>query len=329
MKEIRLGTIGTGEIVKNVLRGVCETPGISLYGVYSRSAEKGEALKKAFDGKKVFTELSDMLREEEINTVYVASPNSLHYEHTKKALLAGKHVICEKPLCPEVRQAKELFALAEENGLMLTEAVPTTFLPNYTVLRDALKEIGRLRLVCGNYTQYSSRYDRLRRGEVTNVFDPAFAGGCLMDINFYNVYLTVALFGAPQKALYFPNLRGGVDTSGVAHLHYPDFQVTLAGSKDSWGVSFFDIQGEDGCIRVEGGPNGLQAITLRKDGKETHRNLHQGMDRWALEIRNLIPMFLAEDRKTLKEKQEISVLTCKTIETMRKNCGIVFDGDKD
>lgn len=327
MKEIRLATIGTGEIVRHILDAVKATPGISLQAVYSRTEEKGRSFAASFGCDTVYTDLDAMLADPDINTVYVASPNSLHYAQTKMALEAGKHVICEKPFCPELWQAEELFALAERNNRMLLEAVPTLFLPNFSVIREHLGEIGRIRLVLGCYTQYSGRYDKLRAGIKTNVFDPAFAGGCLMDLNFYNVYLTLALFGEPLNAVYAPNLCEGIDTSGIACMTYPNFQAALSGAKDARGESVYQIQGEDGFLSVENGPNGLQSLrVVTAAGEETY-NLQQNPDRWFYEIQNLVPVFLEENKEKLRELKEITLAVCGTIEKMRKMAGIRFPGD--
>ncbi|MBQ3030389.1 MAG: Gfo/Idh/MocA family oxidoreductase, partial [Agathobacter sp.] len=195
MQEIRLGTIGSGFIMHHILDAVKQVEGIRCVAVYSRTEEKGQELAQKYEVEKIYTDMEDFLADEEINCVYVASPNLLHYEQTKKALLAGKHVLCEKPFCTKLEDAKELVSLAKEKGLFLMEAVPTTYLANYPVLKEAIAKIGRIKLVQGNFSQYSSRYDAFLRGELPNVFNPEFAGGCLMDINFYNVYLNVALFG--------------------------------------------------------------------------------------------------------------------------------------
>ena len=78
-----------------------------------------------------------------------------------------------------------------------------------------------MKLVLGNYSQYSGRYDRLKEGEVPNVFNPQYGGGALMDINYYNVYLNVALFGKPEKVVYFPNIYENLaDTSGILVMQY-------------------------------------------------------------------------------------------------------------
>lgn len=98
MQEIRLGTIGSGFIVHNILDAVKQVEGIRCVAVYSRTKEKGQALAQKYEVENVYTDMELFLADEEINCVYVASPNLLHYEQTKRALLAGKHVLCEKPL---------------------------------------------------------------------------------------------------------------------------------------------------------------------------------------------------------------------------------------
>ena len=151
MEKIKLGTIGTGDIVRSILDGVRQTEGIECVAVYSRTFEKGKVLAEKYHVDKVYANMDTFLSDEEMNFVYIASPNSLHYEQTKRALLAGKHVICEKPFCVTLEEAEELFAIAEENGLILVEAVTTTFLPNYEILKRELPKIGRIRLVMSNY----------------------------------------------------------------------------------------------------------------------------------------------------------------------------------
>ena len=161
MKEIRLGTIGSGPIVHSILDNVAVTDGIRLAAVYSRTEEKGKQLAAEYGADKVYTDLDEFLEDEEVNVVYVASPNLLHYEQTKKALLAGKNVVCEKPFCTKAEQARELAALAKEKHLLLVDAVPTAFLPNFEVVKRELPKVGKVKLVLGNFSQYSSRYDQV------------------------------------------------------------------------------------------------------------------------------------------------------------------------
>lgn len=328
MQEIRLGTIGSGVIVHSILDNVAKVSGIRLEAVYSRSREKGEALAAQYGANKVYTDMDAFLRDGDVNFVYIATPNLLHYEQAKKALLAGKNVILEKPFTTKAAHARELVELAQERGLILIDAVPTAFLPNLEILKGLLPRIGRIRLVMSNYSQYSSRYDQVLAGQVPNIFNPAFAGGCLMDINFYNVYLNVALFGKPEKAVYYPNIYPGLaDTSGSILLKYGDFVSQNAGAKDTWGVNFFQIEGEKGYIYIKDGANGIAQIRLVTKDSEEIFNEQPDPDRWFYEVQNITRLVLSDDRQVLRRRLDTMLAVIETIETSRKAAGILFPGD--
>jgi len=328
MKELRIGSIGSGVIVHNVLGNVQRTEGIRLEAVYSRSEEKGRALADKFSAKKVYTDMDTFLADPDIDIVYIATPNLLHYAQTKRALEAGKNVICEKPFCTKLSQARELVELAGTKQLFLVEAVPTSFLPNFQVLKDALQKIGRIRLVLANYSQLSSRYSNLLSGEMQNIFNPDFAGGCLMDINYYNVYLTVALFGKPQRAVYWPNLFDGkIDTSGIMHLQYADFTAACAGAKDTWGVNAYQIEGERGFIYVKDGSNGLAEIRIVTKDKDETINRQPVPDRWYYEVQALTKLMQDGDYEALHSRLDIMLDVVETVENARKQAGILFPGD--
>lgn len=328
MKQIKLGTIGSGVIVRAILDSVRVTQGISLEAVYSRTKEKGRELAEVYGVGKVYTDFHAFLSDEDINFVYVASPNNLHYEQVKNALAHGKNVICEKPLCPQKKQVEELISLAKEKKLILVDATPTAFLPNLRQIKEWLPRIGRIRLVLSSYSQYSSRYDKLLAGEVPNVFSPDFAGGCLQDINYYNLYLNVALFGRPKSAVYYPNICStGVDTSGIAILQYPDFVSECAAAKDTWGVNSVQIQGEKGYLYIEGGANGLAKVRIETKDGECVRNLQEEPDRWRIEIQNMTQMLLDESYEAFEEQLATAADVIGIMETMRKDAGILFTGE--
>ena len=328
MEEIRLGTIGSGVIVESILDQVDKTEGVHLAAVYSRSEGKAAALAEKYGAGEVYTDLEAFFRNGDFNCVYLASPNSLHYPQARQALLAGKHVWCEKPFCTTVAQARELFALAKERNLMLAEAVPTAYYPNLEILRQQLPKIGRLRLVQANYSQYSSRYDALRQGKpLPIVFNPTFGGGCLVDINFYNVYLNVALFGKPERVQYYPNLHsGGMDTSGILILRYPDFVSQATGAKDCWNDNSFSIQGEDGFIQIPGS-NGLGWIRVVTRTSDETFNLQPDPDRLSYEVQMLTQIFLREDREMLDRLMETTVSVMEVLEAARKSAGITYPGE--
>lgn len=328
MEEIRLGTVGSGAIVHSILDNVKATDGIRLAAVYSRSGDKGRALAAEYGAGKAYTDMDAFLADDEVNFVYIATPNLLHYGQIKKALLAGKNVVCEKPFCTRAEQVRELAGIAKEKRLFLVEAVPTAFLPNFDILKRELPKIGKVKLVLGNYSQYSSRYDRLLDGEAPNIFDPKCGAGCLMDLNFYNVYLNVALFGKPRDAVYYPNIYPGLaDTSGVLMMCYDGFVSQSAGAKDAWGVSSFQIEGEEGYIYIKGGSNGIAEVRVVTKAGDGTFNDQPNPDRWSYEIQSLTKLVLADDYDAIYDRLDVTLDVVAVLEASRKKAGILFPGD--
>ena len=325
---IKTATIGSGVIVHSFLTAVAAVEGICCEAVYSRSREKGQALAAQYGVPKVYTELEEMWKDEEIAVVYVASPNSLHYEQAKQALLHGKHVICEKPFTPTFEQAEELVRLAKENGLFLFDAVPSSFLPHFQKIRELLPQIGRIRLVMSNFSKYSGRYDDLLAGKVTNVFSREFAGGCLQDIGFYNLYFNVAMFGKPQDFIYYPNIwPGEVDTSGVLILKYPDFISTNAGAKDTRGENFVQIEGEKGYLYIRDGSSRLSEIKLVTEAGEQivkHQLSDPGL---TYEVAEIVRILREQDEEACNGRLGLMLEVIEVLEKSRKAAGIRFAGE--
>lgn len=328
IKSICLGTIGSGEIVRNLLDGIAVTDGIRCEAVYSRSHEKGVQLAEAYGVKKVYTALENLMTDEAVNFIYVASPNSLHYEQAKMALEYGKNVICEKPFSTTLEKAEELVHLAKSKGLFLFDAVPPSFLPNFYVVKELLQKIGPIKLVMSNYSQYSSRYDSLKTGVVTNVFSPDYAGGCLQDIGFYNLYFNIATFGKPRVSTYYPNqYTNMIDTSGVLVLLYDGFVSSNVGAKDTWGINFVQIEGEQGYIYIKDGSNALTEVKIvTKDAEETI-NLQAEPSRWLYEVRGITDIVHRGDYNDCYHRLDVMLDVIGTLEQTRKTAGIYFTGE--
>ena len=144
---MNIGILGTGSIARTMAAEFAKVPAFRCEAVCSRQQATGEALAQQFGIPKVYTDYDAMLADPDIELVYIATPNSLHYAQTKAALLAGKNVLCEKPFVPTVAEADELIALAKEKHLFLFEAITTAHHPNYALAKQYLDDIGSLRIV--------------------------------------------------------------------------------------------------------------------------------------------------------------------------------------
>ncbi|WP_298592746.1 Gfo/Idh/MocA family oxidoreductase [uncultured Mitsuokella sp.] len=288
---MKLAILGTGMIVHDALKALAFVPEIERTAIWARShsKESAEALAREYGIAHVYTDYEALLRETEADFVYIGLVNTAHFLYAKRALEAGKHVIVEKPFTVTGKEARILRDLAEERRLFLIEAVTTLHLPNFHVIERFLPQIGRIRSVQANFSQYSSRYDSYRAGDVKPAFDPACFGGALNDLGSYNLNFIVRLFGVPEKAVYAPNLGfNGVDTSGAALLVYEDFVATAVNAKDSESPSAILIQGEKGWIRADGTPNAIKSVTVCIDKKTQtinenayeHRMVHEFKAFW-------------------------------------------------
>lgn len=267
---MKIGTIGSGVIVDRMIEAINSVEGMSVEAVYSRNEDRAKEFAQKHRVNKYYHDMEKMLADPEIDTIYVASPNSLHFEQSKRFLLAKKNVINEKPFTPTLAECDELFKLAEENGVYIFEAITNIHLPNYQIVKKHLDDCGEIKFVQCNFSQFSSRYEKYKNQEQTNAFDPAFNGGALMDINVYCLHFVTGLFGKPSEASYVAN-RGynGIDTSGLAILKYPHFIVTCVGAKDSSSDNHVYIQGDKGTICVSGSSCGVcknvELIAPKKD----------------------------------------------------------------
>ncbi len=273
---MKVAVVGTGSIVKKFLYAVSRTDFFQWAAVCSRQQESGRRLIEScqelegLDTRvvQVYTDYVAMLADPELELVYIALPNSLHYPYTKQALLAGKHVICEKPFTVEPEETEDLIAIAKEQKLFLFEAITTRSLPNYKIAKEALPRLGQVRMVQCNFSQYSSRYGEYLAGETPNVFHPDYAGGALNDLNIYNLHFVAGLFGKPKRLVYEANRgRNGIDLSGVAVLGYDGFQAVCVAAKDSDSPDFVLIQGEKGYLKIDGQSSRCQQITVCADGR--------------------------------------------------------------
>ncbi len=263
---MKLGVVGTGSIVAWFMKSARLVEDLEFTAVYSRRQETGDVFAKENQLEKVYTDYTKMLEDETLDAIYIASPNSLHYEHAKLALEYNKHVILEKPFTGNVEKAEEIIRLARDKSLILMEAISNVHLPHMEYVKKRIPELGDLKIVQANFSQYSSRYNALREGKVMNVFDPKMSGGALADINIYNLHFAVYLFGAPKSVIYKANTyKNGVDTSGVLSLDYGDFQAVLIGAKDSFSYNLAQIQGENGYILMPSSTSTLESVVF-----ETH-----------------------------------------------------------
>jgi len=241
-----------------------------LRGVCSRARETGRAFTRKIQQPDVpvYTSMEALAAAPDIEAVYIASPNSLHAAQSEALLRAGKHVLCEKPIVTRPDELERLQALAREKGLVYMEAIMYLCTPARQAVKAALPELGEITGAHFDFSQLSSQYDALARGEVPNVFNPAMATGAFNDLGIYCVYPALDFFGPPLSIQAQAHLLPtGADGAGTALLRYAGFPVTLTWNKlgQSQGVS--QILGTCGTIAIRS-ISQFQGVTFHPRGGE-------------------------------------------------------------
>jgi predicted dehydrogenase len=253
---IRFGIVGTSKITQEFGKAVAIASaeiGVTIQAVYSRSKETGQAYAAQHNIPRAFDNFADMLAWDDIDAVYIASPNSLHAEHAIQAMRAGKHVLVEKPFAANAAQAAQMIEVAHQQGVLLMEAMKSTVQPGMQAVRVQLPRLGTIRKYFASYCQYSSRYDAFKQGDIQNAFKSELANGALMDIGTYTLHPLIYLFGKPIKIhAEATMLHTGVDGSGSLLMNYEQgMEAAVLYSKITDSHLPSEIQGEAGTLLID------------------------------------------------------------------------------
>lgn len=319
---IKYGVIGSGWIAEEFIKGANLVDGLVFSAMYSRKFEKGKAFAEKFADVPVYTDINDFAKSD-IDAVYIASPNSLHYSQSKLMLENGKHVLCEKPITVLPEEFVELSELAGSKGLVYTEAIMMLHLPQRKIIKEKLKSLGKISTAHFDFSQLSSKYSALIRGENPNIFNPEMKTGCLRDLGIYCFYPALDFFGKPEKIISSAGfLSTGADGYGSAILDYADKQVTLTYSKIGQDFSGSQIIGDKGTMTI-GSVSKLTDIVIHYNDGSTEK-VYSDVEKHILmsaEAKDFSDYILG--KKTEAEINSIILSVLNAMNTVIKQCNII------
>lgn len=323
--------VGTNFISDTLLAAAQTLGEFTCYGVCSRAKSTGDAFlaKHNEQQAKVYTDIAQVCADDNVDAVYIAAPNSLHKSYAIACLKANKHVLGEKPSAANSDELAQIIATAKQHQRLYMEAMMTTHLPNFEVLKQALEKIGTPRKYIGQYSQYSSRYDKYKNGERPNTFLPEFANGALVDLGIYPLYLLIALWGAPNSVQASGVLLDtGVDGAGDVLLNYSDKQAVISYSKISQGDNFTEIQGEKGRIRIEAVSLLKRVQFIANDG--TVEELSQPFDEHFMrhEMAHFISTANNNSCESTVNTHQLAIDVMAVLDKARQQLGVVYPADK-
>lgn len=325
---MKLAILGTGMIVKDLMTTYQELNIEKTYVLATeKSKEKANEMVEKYHLDKVYTDYDELLQSD-IDTVYCALPNSLHYSFSKKALENGKNVIIEKPITANSKELEDLIETANKKNLMIFEAMNLHYTPAFLSLKEDLKKLGDIKIVSFNYSQYSSRYNAFKEGVILPAFDYHKAGGALMDLNVYNIHALIDLFGKPVYHKYMANIERNIDTSGMMIFDFEHFKALCIGAKDCKAPLMNMIQGNLGAIVVKSPLSQMTEYEICYNDGTSEVKSFEKKHRLIYEFKEFMRMMEEKDVKKQKEMLDLSLFISKLMEEGRMQEGIVFDNDK-
>ena len=324
---LKLGIIGTGAISHHFIEAAHASQEFQLVAVYSRKLTTAQQFASSYTDVKLFDNLEDFFQSE-LDVVYIASPNSLHYSQAKAALSAGKHVILEKPAVTQPQEWQDLVQTAKENKSFIFEAARNYHEEAFTTVKNFLAD----KQVLGadfNYAKYSSKMPDLLAGNTPNVFSDRFAGGALMDLGIYPIYATVRLFGKPTHATYqAQQLDNTIDLNGDGVLSYPEFQVHIKTGKNITSNLPCEIYTTNGTLTLNTIEHVRSAIFTDHQGNETHLPIQQAPHTMTEEVAAFANMIKQPDQALYQSWIDDATHVHNLLYTMRQNAGIRFEAEK-
>ena len=292
MRKIQWGVLGTAGIARgHTIPGMLEAENCALCAVAGRSLEKAQDFQREFGFAQAYGSYDELLAAPEVEAVYIPLPNQLHYEWTLKALRAGKHVLCEKPLVPTAAQAEVLLAVARERGVVLMEAFAYLHSPFVAAVKAELDRgaIGEILYMESAFvtSDYDAANIRMRRETL---------GGSTYDLGCYTVSQILWMLGkAPSQVQAAADISPlGVDAYTAGVMRFADgvrasFQcgMVLATGEDKR-IDRFQIHGTRGVLRSETEFNqkGELRYTIESDGRTETKSVY-APDNYRLEIEQM------------------------------------------
>ena len=264
-KTIKWGIIGLGKIANKFATDLAIVNNAELVAVASRSQENADKFAKKFNIEKAYNSYESLVKDIEVEAVYIATPHSFHKEHSILCLQNKKAVLCEKPFAMNLYEVTEMIAVAKENDVLLMEALWTYFLPHYQYVLDIVKtqKFGKLKELNADFG-FISNYD-----EESRLIKKELGGGSLLDIGIYPIFAALSTLGNPKKieakATFFEN---GVDAKCNMIFNYKNAKAnlksTLLENTPTEAIFTFD----DAVVKINTMFHQPSTVTIIKDDKE-------------------------------------------------------------
>ena len=324
MKEYKWATLGCG-VIANQLAQAFAANGRKLYSVANRTHEKAVAFAEKYGIDKVYDQIDDVFSDDEVDIIYISTPHNTHISYLRKALSAGKHVLCEKSITLNAEELEEAVRLAEEHHVVLAEAMTIFHMPIYKELRSRMDtgEFGELRLLQMNFGSYKE-YDMKNR-----FFNRNLAGGALLDIGVYALSIVRSFLDEqPDEIMsqWKPSPTGSDEQATILLKNTQGQMATVALSMHSKQPKRAMISLEKGYIEIMEYPRADKAVIVdAESGVQTEITAGDTADALYYEMQDMEQAVKSGDASAMQLAYSKDVMEIMT--KLRKDWGMKYPGE--
>jgi predicted dehydrogenase len=322
MKKIRWGIIGPGKIAANFANDLLLVDDASMVAVASRNKERAQSFANQFKIKQVFGSYGDLFRSDTVDVVYIATPHVFHKDLAIQAMQHGKHVLCEKPMGVNRSEVEEMIKTAERNSVFLMEALWTRFNPTIKKVKQVADKgvLGNLTYVNADFAFYA-----LDRPEDSRLLNLDLAGGTLLDIGIYPVFLAYLFLGKPKSIKAISNFNEqGTEVQSSILFEYPGAQALLNSSFKNNSRMSAEIAGTKGNVTLAPRFHETSGYTIESEEQTATVELPIQGRGYYYEILEVNECLKAKKLESELWSHEDSLNLISLLDDIRKICGISF-----
>ena len=324
---LKMAIMGAGAIANKMAATITKMNDVEAYDIAARDEDRAEKFAEEYGFTKFYGSYEEMLKDPEVELVYIATPHSHHYKCAKMCLEAGKHVLCEKAFTVNAAQAEKILRLAEEKKLLLTEAIWTRYMPSRNMIQEIIDSgiIGDISVLTANLSYPISHKERIMR--------PELAGGALLDIGVYGVNFAMMHFGTDIERIE-SSVRmtdTGVDAMESITIFFRGGRMAVLthdiySRSDRKGIFY----GEKGYIIVEN-INNPQSISVydTEDRLVRRMDVPKQISGYEYEVLECIDAVRSGEKESSSMPLSDSIKVMKIMDQLRGQWGLVYPRERE
>lgn len=319
---IKWGIVGAGNIAHSFSKDLALVDGGKLISVASRSLEKAQIFANEYGAPNAYGSYEELFHSGTVDVIYLATPHTLHADLSIAAMKAGNAVLCEKPMGVNKAEVEKMVAVAKENNVFLMEALWSRFNPTIVKVKELVNNgtIGNIGYLHSDFAFYA-----LDRDEEGRLLNPDLAGGSLLDIGIYPIFLAYLMLGKPKDIKATANFyKTGVEMQCSMIFNYDNAQAILYSGLNSNSEKKSEIAGSKGSIFIHPRWHESTGYTLEKDGETISNEVGKRGKGYVHEIEEVHDCINSEKKESDLWSHQNSLDLIGIMDSVRKKTGIVF-----